>query len=68
MIGLARDGASAMAFEVGLRRGVWRVLRDGAFYGDYPVRQSAMDAAAAAARLPLGRDPHAEIRIREEDT
>jgi len=64
---LARDGAGAAGFTVGRRRGVWRVDRDGAFYGDFPVRQSAMDAARAAARLPLGRPAPAGIRLPGDD-
>ncbi len=63
----ARDGAGASTFNVGRRRGVWRVTRDGAFYGDYPVRQSAMDAAQSAARLPLTRQVPAEIRVGDDE-
>jgi len=63
---LARDGAGAATFRVGSWRGVWRVSRDGAFYGDFPLRQSAMEAATAAARLPLTRLTPAEILCRED--
>ncbi len=62
---LSRDGRGASVFEIGRSHGVWRVTRDRAFYGDYPVRQSAVDAAEAAARLPLGRASPADIHIDE---
>ncbi len=61
MIRTTRDGAGASSFDVRRRRGVWQVVRDGAFYGDYPVRQSAIDAVQAAARLPPGRPAPAQI-------
>jgi hypothetical protein len=63
----ARDGGGASAFVVGRRRGVWQVVRDGVFYGDFPVRQSAMNAAQVAARLPLDRATPAEIRVCEDE-
>ena len=62
-----RDGAGALVITVGRAHGVWQVARDGVFYGDYPVRQSAIDAARAAARLPLTRASPAEIVVSEVD-
>ena len=59
------DGAST--FTVGLWRGVWRVTCDDVFYGDFPVRQSAMDAAQTAARLPATRAEPAEILLCNHD-
>src|SRR5205085_8354179 len=49
---LTQSGGGASTFDVRRRHGVWQVMRDGAFYGDFPVRQSAIDAVRAAARLP----------------
>lgn len=63
----ARDGGGASAFEVRRAHGVWQVVRDGAFYGDFPVRQSAMDAAKAAALLPLTRATPARISVCDEE-
>ena len=63
----ARDGAGASALDVRRHHGVWRVTRDGAFYGDYPVKQSAMDAAQSAARLPLTRATAATVLVCEDE-
>ena len=60
---LVRDGAGALVINVGRAHGVWQVTRDGVFYGDYPVRESAMEAASAAARLPLTRTLRAAIVV-----
>lgn len=65
---LARDGGGGLTFDVRRAHGVWQVLRDGVFYGDYPVRQSAIDAANAAARLPVTRTTRAGIFVSDEDS
>ncbi len=62
-----QDGGGASIFAVSRRHGVWQVLRDGVFYGDFPVRQSAMDAVQRASLLPPTRGPAADVRVCEDD-
>lgn len=37
--------------EIHLNRRIWRVTRDGVFYGDYRTRRHADDSAEAAAAV-----------------
>ncbi|MBY0564905.1 MAG: hypothetical protein K2P58_12045 [Hyphomonadaceae bacterium] len=39
----------AAIFEIKLSRRIWRVTRDGVFYGDYRSRRHADESAEAAA-------------------
>ena len=59
------DGAGAAAFEVLQRHGVWRVNRDGRFFGDYRNKTAAVGAAVAAAILPATRDAAAAVTVIE---
>ena len=63
----AHNEAGAATFNVRRQRGVWLVIRDGAFYRDYPVRESALTAARTAASLPLTRSVAAEILVCDDD-
>ncbi len=54
-------------FEVGLRNGIWQVVRDGVFFGHYRGRGAAVAAAQDAARLPLSRTTAAQVVICEDD-
>lgn len=65
---ISTEGGGASTFTVGMRHGVWQVTRDGVFYGDYPVRQSAVDAAQRAAQLPPTRTRPAEIIFHDDDS
>lgn len=67
MIRITGQGGGASQFTIGRHHGVWRVTRDGAFYGDFPVRQSAVDAAKSAAHLPPTRIRPAEILFLDDD-
>ncbi len=66
MIRITGQGGGASQFTIGPHRGVWRVTRDGAFYGDFPVRQSAVDAAQSAMLLPATRIRPAELLFLDE--
>lgn len=41
---------SPAIFQTILRRGIWRVTLDGAFYGDYRTQRHANESVDAAAR------------------
>lgn len=41
---------STHLFRVSSHAGIWCVIRDGAFFGDYRSKADAIDAAQAAAR------------------
>ena len=43
-------GPSSHLFRVSSHAGIWCVIRDGAFFGDYHTKADAIDAAHAAAR------------------
>lgn len=47
--------------EIHLSRRIWRVTRDGVFYGDYRTRRYAEDSAEAAAAVL--RAQRREVRI-----
>ncbi len=64
---MSQDDSGAMRFEVGLRQGVWHVVRDGEVFGTYRGRASALAAARDAARLPLSRATPAQVVLQEDD-
>jgi hypothetical protein len=41
----------AAVLLITLRRGIWRVTKDGIFFGDYPSKRSATEGAEAAATI-----------------
>jgi hypothetical protein len=43
-------GPSTHLFRVSSHAGIWCVIRNGAFFADYPSKADAIDAAHAAAR------------------
>lgn len=38
----------AVVFVVTLRHGIWRITKDGVFYGDYRTKAHAIEGAEAA--------------------
>jgi hypothetical protein len=58
--GLAMSPGPAI-IEIALRRRIWRVTRDGVFYGDYRSKRHAVESAEAAA-LAL-RQTGREVRL-----
>lgn len=60
------DDGEAAIYEVGLRQGVWHVMRDGKVFGVYRGRGAAIQAAREAARRPASRLTPAKVVIRED--
>lgn len=44
------NAARPSTLQITLRHGIWRVWRDGKFFGDYRARDYALDAAQAEQR------------------
>jgi hypothetical protein len=40
-----------ITFRINLYHGIWRVMRDGAFFGDYRSRNHAVEGAEEAIRI-----------------
>jgi len=55
------DGLVPTLFEVSQRAGIWKVTKDGGFYGDYFVESLALEAAEAAVRAVVANGGSAEV-------
>lgn len=57
-------------FSIELRRRIWRVTLDGAFYGDYRSKRHAVESAEAAAQgfRAKGRAAHVQRPAEAKET
>jgi hypothetical protein len=53
-------------FQLNLRRGIWRVTLDGAFYGDYRSKLQALEGAESGAQALRDSGRAAQVQVPAE--